>query len=34
MPSGIHVFRYIKAWFSHNAVVAVTELPVLPEKLP
>ena len=33
MPSGIHVFRYIKAWFSHAAVVAATELPVLPEKL-
>ena len=33
MLSGIHVFRYIKAWFSHAADVAATELPVLPEKL-
>ena len=33
MLSGIHVFRYIKAWFSRAAVVAATELPVLPEKL-
>lgn len=31
--SGVHVSRYIKAWFSHAAVVAVRELPVLPDKL-
>ena len=33
MLSGIHVSEYIKAWFSHAAVVAATELPVLHEKL-
>lgn len=33
MLSGIHVSGYIKAWFSHAAVVAATELPVLHEKL-